>query len=169
MNEYCVNLLKHKTFINSMQQSIGEKQVEAGTMYRALRSALFESINDASLTLMKKTFDIFIQEGIIKRIYVHGNPCKYTIALPSINNTFEEHSDNLSFLKELYKITWEETDPLCWQSKNHQTIQKHFIFSAKDKNKAMYIATNKLAIVGYKLYKFNLDKMDFVEINIFTD
>ena len=167
MNEYCANLLKNKTFINSLQQSIGEKQVEAGTMYRALRSALFESINDASLTLMKKTFDLFIQEGIIKRIYVYNNQCKYTISLPSINSTFEEHSDNLSFLKELYKITWEETDPLCWQSKN-QTIQKHFIFSAKDKNEAMYIATNKLAI-SYKLYKFNLDKMDFIEVDIYID
>ena len=66
MNEYCANLLKNKIFVNSLQQSIGEKQVEAGIMYRALRSALLESINDSSLTLMKKTFDFFIQEGIIE-------------------------------------------------------------------------------------------------------
>lgn len=70
-----------------------------------------------------------------------------------------------NILKNLYKVKWDETDPLKWNEPKleDKVIHKERIFSAESLKEAQEIANQSFHLCQFYLYRYNEELGDFDE------
>ena len=156
METYYKQLLVNEKFITELSP-LNKIPVNKGVLMRAIRTAMNDITGSCSLILMKNIFDNLLNLGVITKTCISDSE-RYSINLN--NKKGSDDNDNhkivrkivpnneLKFLDELYKITWDEN---------------YFIFSTNT-IKSVTDITDKLGISKYDLYKFDIAKMNFIKL-----
>lgn len=82
-----------------------------------------------------------------------------------LNYCKKKLADARDIFKNMYKVKWDETDPLKWDepSLGNKVIHKERVFSAESLKEAQEIANHSFHLCQFNLYRYDEELGDFDE------